>query len=126
MSDEKKISPLPWLPVLEDCYSRLKASNGQYVDSSDYDTGLSLNEEDALFIVKACNSYHANQQALVDKDKRIATFKGEVEILDIMIKELRELINKQLDLHIEHCGIDARLQNVEAVNRTIKQLLGSE
>ena len=41
-------------------------------------------------------------------------------ILGIMIMELRELINKQLSLHGEHCGIDARMQGVEGVFKTLK------
>jgi len=77
-------------------------------------------------LMEFANSYHENQKLLAEKDERIEQIKSEAEILDIMIRELRELVNKQLDLHIEHCGIDARLQNVEGVNRTLQEKINKQ
>ena len=84
MNDEKKISPLPWDMNLhyhideQTDFTIIDAKGGEIADLYNFDTRFDNATQNAQFIVKACNSYHDNQQALAEQAKRIAELENAV------------------------------------------------
>jgi hypothetical protein len=127
MSDEKKISPLPWeLEESEGGFQINSSMHAVCVSTFCYAPEFKANGE---FIVKACNSYHANQQALADKDKRISELEDFAKEITTYktTDRIKEDINFMLD-NGRSCPTFE--QTLEAIYKSIKskakKLLGGE
>jgi hypothetical protein len=131
MSDEKKISPLPWKfsskPVDDNLFGRIESE----VDGDI--TYLTLKQDKLIangeFIVKACNSYHDNQKIIDEQAKKI-------EELEEFVKEIttykttdriKEDINFMLDSGRSCPTFEQTLEAIyKSIKSKAKQLLGSE
>jgi hypothetical protein len=66
--DTSKATPRPWKAELDECYSLILDAEGRQVTHSDYETGVCLEEESAILIVQAVNSYNSER----DKNAMLA------------------------------------------------------
>lgn len=82
-------------------------------------TGITYTEACAL--VELC--IQALPIEFVSRDSGDSKAELDIDILDIMIQELRVGIDTSCDKHGEHCGVDARMESVESVWKNLKAIL---
>lgn len=73
MSETSKAAPRPWKAELDGIYSRIIDAEGKPVATNDYESGVGLDEDQAVLIVEAVNSYNP------DRDKLARELGEEVE-----------------------------------------------
>lgn len=80
-------APTPWTAIMDGPCSRIKDANEDYVDNSDYESGISLEQEVAVLIVTAVNKHEALLGAVraaiaYDNAIRKRVVDGAVKIID--------------------------------------------